>query len=92
MSTLLITYDLNKSGQDYDGFYNVIKKHAWAKLSESSYAIQTHETPNAVYNQLVPHMDKNDHVYVITLSAPYYGYGPEKVNEWLAGALSPLRV
>jgi hypothetical protein len=92
MSTLLITYDLKKPGQDYSSFYDVIKKYAWAKLSESSYAIQTYESPVAIYNQLAAHMDKNDQVYIVTLNAPWYGFGPEKVNEWLAKALSRLQV
>lgn len=83
MTTLLITYDLNKAGQDYKGFYEIIRKYPYAKLSESSYAIQTQETPTGVYNKLVPHMDKNDHVYVVTLTRPYYGYGLQDVNNWL---------
>ena len=88
MSILLVTYDLDKPGQDYNGFHAVIKKHAYTELSESSYAIQTNETPEQVYNQLSPHMDKNDHVYIITLSAPYYGYGPQATNDWLSKAFA----
>ena len=83
MSVLLITYDLNKPGQDYSDFIDTFKKYAWAKLSESSYAIKTSKSPSTIRKELSPHMDKNDHVYVITLSKPYSGWGPEKVNEWL---------
>jgi hypothetical protein len=92
MSTLLITYDLNKKGQDYNGFYKVIKQYSWAKLSESSYAIQTGESPISIYNQLALHLDKNDHVYIITLAKPYYGYGPDEVNTWLSNSLSSIWV
>lgn len=83
MSTLLITYDLNKAGQNYNGFHAVIKKYTWARLSESSYAIQTPETPQAIYSKLNPYMDKNDNVYVVTLERPYFGQGPQDVNNWL---------
>jgi len=83
MAVLLVTYDLNKPGQDYSDFINAFKQYAWAKLSESSYAIETAKSPSTIYNELSPHMDKNDHVYIISLSNPYWGYGPEKVNEWL---------
>lgn len=87
MTALLITYDLNKAGQDYKGFYEVIKKYPYAKLSESSYAIQTQETVLDIYNKLFVHMDKNDHVYVVTLAQPYYGYGLTEVNNWLSQRL-----
>jgi hypothetical protein len=83
MSILLVTYDLNKAGQDYDGFYKIIKSFNYTKLSESSYAIQTDETPAKLYEKLFPHIDKNDHFYVITLKKPYSGFGPTDVNNWL---------
>ena len=84
MATLLVTYDLNKAGQNYNGFYEVIKKYGYAKLSESSYAIKTNEAPMDVYNKLLPHMDKNDTALVLTLSQPYYGQGDRDVVDWLS--------
>ena len=87
MATLLVTYDLNKVGQNYNGFYGVLNQYPHVKLSESSYAVQTAESPITVYNKLTPFMDKNDHVYVVTLSQPYYGYGPQTVNNWLSQRL-----
>ena len=54
VSTFLVTYDRNKRSQDYSGFYNVIKKYVYAKLSESSYAIQTQDAPQTVFNKLTP--------------------------------------
>ena len=83
MSVLLITYDLNKPGQDYSDFIDTFKKYSWARLSESSYAIKTSKSPSIIRDELSPHMDKNDYVYVITLSKPYSGFGPKKVNTWL---------
>ena len=84
MAVLLVTYDLNKPGQDYSDFIVTFKNYPWAKLSESSYAISTNKSPTTIYEELAPYIDKNDHVYVITLSRPYWGYGPEDVNKWLA--------
>jgi hypothetical protein len=88
MAVLLVTYDLNKAGQDYAGFYSVIKSFPYAKLSESSYAIQTDLTPEAIFNQLTPHRDQNDYVYIITLKKPYIGYGLKTVNGWLEQTLT----
>lgn len=86
MSTLLLTYDLNaerKKKGDYGGFYKVRDGYDFVKLSESSYAINTIETPETVYNKLRKHMDENDHVYVINLKKLYFGFGPKTVNTWL---------
>jgi len=84
---LLITYDLNKPGQDYDDFLKIIKSYAYARLSESSYAVDTAETPSVVYNKLRSDMDKNDYLCVMTLVPPYAGYNHKDVIDWLADHL-----
>ena len=83
MSVLLVTYDLNKPGQDYTDFLNVIKSYDCTKLSESSYAIKTSKSPSDVYKELRPHQDSNDHVYIIELGHLHKGYGPTATNDWL---------
>jgi hypothetical protein len=84
MAVLLVTYDLNRPGQDYPELLKAIKGYAYAKLSESSYAILTDKTPQAVYSQLLPFIDKNDNLYVINLKQPYGGQGLKEVNDWLS--------
>ena len=84
MSVLLITYDLKKPGQDYTDFMKIIKDYSWARLSESSYSIETAESPKAVYEKLSPHIDENDQLYIINLKKPYWGLGPKAVNDWLS--------
>lgn len=91
MSVLLVTYDLNKEGKskvDYDKFYKLRNSYDYAKLSESSYAFNTTETPETVKAKLRAVIDPNDYLYVITLKMPYSGYGPKSVNEWLSKNLS----
>lgn len=83
MSVLLITYDLKKPGQDYSDLLKYIKGHAWARLSESSYAIKTSKSVETVYDEVRQSMDADDFVYVINLKRPYVGYGKKTVNEWL---------
>lgn len=68
MSVLLIAYDLNKeagSKRDYEGLLKYIKKHNWARLSESSYAIESNQTPTAVYNSIREYQDSNDNLLAI---------------------------
>jgi hypothetical protein len=86
MAVLLITYDLNREGSsrsDYTEILKQIKKTAWARLSESSYAIETSETPEQVFNRLQPHLDPNDYLTVITLNRPWYGRQSQTVLDWL---------
>jgi len=87
MSILLVAYDLLKPGQYYSGFYDVTKSYPLAKLSESSYAIETNNTPSSIRETLKPYMDKNDQVYIITLKAPWNGWGPQDINDWLGQRL-----
>jgi len=86
MAIYLITYDLNKETKRPD-ILGEIKMTDWAKLSESSYAIDTQETSSAVYNRLKKYIDDNDTLYVITLKKPYGGRGPQAVNDWLENRL-----
>ena len=87
MSTYVVTYDLNKESVRPKIVEEVKSTGDWAKLSESSYAIETPETPQAVYNRFTKHLDGNDNLYVITLTRPYYGQGPTDVNSWLESHL-----
>jgi hypothetical protein len=50
---------------------------------ESSYATSTSSTLQQIYNSLKPMLDENDHIYVINLLKPYYGYGTQETNNWL---------
>lgn len=87
MGCYIVTYDLNKETKRPDILKDIKSYGTWAKLSESSYAIVTSSGAKAVYDKLSKHLDGNDNCYIISLSEPFYGQGPEKVNEWLANNL-----
>lgn len=83
MAVYLITYDLNNE-IIRPKIVDAIKKYGtWAKLSESSYAVATDETPQTIHLKLKPLLDENDHFYVIQLREPHAGFGPQLVNDWL---------
>lgn len=88
MAVLLVTYDLNTPGKNYEDVLKAIKNYAWAQLSESSYAINTYDSPQQIFDKLKPLLDKNDNLYVIPLKKPYAGFGPKAVNDWLNTNLS----
>lgn len=90
MAVLLVTYDLNKEGTsktDYNEFYKVRDTYDYLKLSESSYALYTNDTPQTVWQKLQPHTDKNDTVLVIHLRPSYSGQGSQAQVDWLAQRL-----
>ena len=88
MPCYLITYDLNKE-TTRPPIVDKIKEIAngWAKLSESSYAINHAGSPQGVYNLLKPMLDSNDSLLVIPMHKPYYGQNSKAVIEWVEKSL-----
>ena len=82
MAVYLVAYDLNKE-TTRPNIVAEVKRTAWAKLSESSYAIDTDETPGQILARLRQHLDSNDDCYVIALRKPWDGWGSKPVIEWL---------
>lgn len=89
MATLLITYDLNHEVRR-PPIVKAIKgvSGSWARLSESSYAVQTTMSPGAVHQRLRPMLDEDDTIFIIPLSKPYAGRGAREVIDWLDENLS----
>jgi hypothetical protein len=85
MPVSLITYDLShKPEKDYEPVWKYIKQFDWARLSESSYAVDSTLSPQAIFNQLSSLIHDNDRMLVITLTRPYAGRHAKDVIDWLA--------
>ena len=87
MPVYVVTYDLNKELKRPPIVAEIKKTPSWAKLSESSYAIDTVESVAQVHTRFGKHLDSNDTFYVVSLSRPWTGAGPVDVNKWLATRL-----
>jgi hypothetical protein len=83
MAVYLLTYDLNKEVTRPPIVKFIKDNYAWARLSESSYAIETDMSPEATYRIFSNFLDANDQLYVIQLSLPAEGQGASDVNQWL---------
>ncbi|MGV3654318.1 MAG: hypothetical protein ACO1N5_08870 [Noviherbaspirillum sp.] len=83
MAVMLVTYDLYQPGQNYPRLIKAIQTYPWARLSDTSYAIATSDSPAAVLEHLRPYVSDATNLYVLSLRKPYAGYGPEAVNDWL---------
>lgn len=86
MTTYVVAYDLNHE-RKRPPIVAEVKQTDWARLSESSYAIDTYETADQVLARLQKHLDDNDNLYVIPIGRPYSGWGPKDVIEWLNARL-----
>lgn len=62
----LISYDLNRPGQDYSGLHTEIKNNStWWHFLDSTWLIYTYEKADQIVKRLEPHIDKNDFLLVI---------------------------
>ncbi len=83
---LLITYDLNRPGQNYAGLYDAIKEcGAWWHYLDSTWLVSTNFSPSQVWEKLSLKIDKGDRVFVSRLSnnPNYSGILPREAWEWL---------
>ena len=81
---LLISYDLNKPGQDYSNLHQEIKKAGiWWHHLESTWIISTDLSPEAWHKRLKQHMDDNDHLLIIEVCKNFHGWLPQNAWDWL---------
>lgn len=89
MAVFLITYDLNQEA-DRPDITGLLRDtfDEWARLSESSYAVESALDAGDIYSIFEPVLDSNDQLYVIQLKLPFSGLGPQEVNDWLQQRLT----
>jgi hypothetical protein len=83
MPLLLVAYNLDKPAQDNSDLLNQIKRYSNVRLTESSFAIITDETPKIVCGKLNKFINNDDNIYVITLKRPYDTCKPNLASDWL---------
>lgn len=79
----MITYDLNKTGQNYEKVIQAIKDVStgvWCTFWKSSYLIKTNLTPQQITDKIKPHLDSNDTLLVIEVKQNYQGWLEE--DDW----------
>lgn len=82
----LITYDLNKVGQDYSGLIKHIQSYPHVKPMKSAWFIKTGATTaSEVYSKLAKFIDKNDQILVMEIHRNREGWLPQIVWDFLKG-------
>ena len=83
---MLITYDLNKPGKDYDSLYLVIKStsKAWWHYLDSTWLVATQEDVGYWQRKIREVVDQNDHFLVVEITKmPRQGWLPQKAWDWI---------
>lgn len=80
----LISYDLNRPGQNYKDLHDAIKElGAWWHYLDSTWLIDTRLGASEIYRRLSPHMDKNDRVLIISVGSDYNGWLTQDAWDWI---------
>lgn len=87
----MITYDLNREGQDYENVIKAIKDAStgvWCSFWKSSYLIKSNlKTANAVFDKIKPYLDGNDSVLVIEVANNKQGWLSKKQWEYIDNSI-----
>lgn len=87
----LITYDLNKNGQDYENVINAIKDAstgAWCTFWKSSYLIKSNlSSADDVFKKIQPYLDSNDKLLVIEVKNNKQGWLEQKDWDYINNSI-----
>jgi hypothetical protein len=88
---VMVAYDLKKPGQNYTGLIEELKKKPWWHALESTWLLDTSETPAQVWARIKKYIDTNDSVLVIEMkkgtAAGADGRLPKEAWEWILARL-----
>lgn len=82
----LITYDLHKPNQDYEGLYEAIKNAstgAWSHRLDSTWIIKSTLSVNEVSAKIKEKVDDDDHFIVIEVKNNKQGWLPKDAWTYL---------
>ena len=84
MKVLLVSYDLNKQGKDYDGLYKVLKSAPdWWHYLDSCWLLKTKLSAQQWFDKLKPHIDEDDYLLVIDVGKDRQGWLTKDAWEWI---------
>ena len=86
---IAITYDLNKSGQDYDNLFKKIQSLGIAHHAiQNLWFLDTRTSLSDASSSLLSVMDKNDSLFICELAKnSYKGWLPQSSWDWLNSRL-----
>lgn len=83
MKTYIVSYDL-VGKRDYEALYRELKaKKAWAKITESTWAVVSDESAKELRTRLFSVMDQDDRLFVVKSGTEAAWRNSRCTNEWL---------
>lgn len=82
MAILLVTYDLNRPGQNYPEVHNYLKQYNHCKGLLAVWLLDTTVSPAKLRDDFLRIVDQNDRVFVTRLTAEWASYN-YSCAEWL---------
>lgn len=80
----LISYDLNKPVQDYEGLIDDIKNLGdWAHMLKSAWLVDCELSVQQIYDKMMKHIDPTDALMVNELTKNQRGFLNTEVVDWL---------
>jgi hypothetical protein len=79
----IITYDLNRPGQDYESLINAIKTYSYIKALKSAFFVKTSRSATEIYNHLRPLIDDTDRIFISEITPNHSGWLDKAVIDWL---------
>ena len=83
----IVSYDLNKTGQDYNGLYEELKKSpSWWHYLDSTWLIYTSESADQVWQRISKHFDQNDRALILKAQpglSNRAGWLEQKAWDWI---------
>lgn len=82
----LITYGLNKEGQDYNSLIDTIEKNCseYVHIMRSVFLVKTIRNENQLRDSLRQVMDSNDTLFISKITDSYAGWLDASVWGWLS--------
>lgn len=93
MKSYLITFDLNKEGQDYEAIIKRIEGlGAYRKCLKNTWVVKTSWTAPQICDYLIKQLDKNDSVLVVELTgnASWSSNLGDSITNWLKNTLASI--
>jgi len=87
MAAILVTYDLNRPGQNYETLIKTLKNlgSEWWHYMESTWVLGGYGlTTSKITEALLPHIDSNDRLLVVDITSDSWsGWLPREASDWL---------
>ncbi|OBW93008.1 CRISPR-associated protein Cas2 [Gallibacterium salpingitidis] len=84
MRNYLISYDLYKSGQNYNKLISYIESYSvWAKIHQSVWYIKSNKSCDQIRNELLACVDYNDSLFVAEMNDAAWNNLSEGIDKYI---------